>query len=131
MLEQAAIIYPAYRPVEEKFRAISILYESARTAEEKEELSLAKDFYAEAIRQMKNPDREKDPGEVWMAICSDYDMAEDSCCFRMNFYEEPKLFYSYEAAREWAAQAAGSKGFTMCRPFVWIYLFFSLTLRNA
>lgn len=104
LLEQAAIIGPAYRPVEEKLWVISILYESAKTAEEKEKLSLAKDFYAEAIRQMKGEDRENDPGAVWQAICSDYDMAEDHYPVRMDFYESPHLFYSYEEAWNWAAQ---------------------------
>ena len=33
LLEQAAIIGPAYRPVEEKLWVISILYESAKTAQ--------------------------------------------------------------------------------------------------
>ncbi len=109
LLEQAAIIYQAYRAVEDKLRAISILYERAETEEEKEKLGQAKSFYEEAIRQMKGRDRaaapgKQNPGEVWQAFCSDYDMAEDSNPRRMDFYEEPHLFYSYEAAWDWAAQ---------------------------
>lgn len=109
LLAQAAIVYRAYRPVEEKLWAILELYARAETEEEKETLGQARDFYKEAVRQMKGPDREaaaekQDPGEVWLSLCSDYDMAEDSHPLRRNFYEEPHLFYSYEAAREWAAQ---------------------------
>lgn len=109
LLEQAAIIYPAYRPVEEKLGAITSLYADAKTKEEKEELGQAKSFYEAAIRQMKGRDQEealgeKEPEEVWLAICSDYDMAEGKFPFRMDFYEDPELFYSYEAAREWASQ---------------------------
>lgn len=123
LLEQAAIIYPAYRPVEEKLKAIVGLYASAKTKEEKKELRQAVIFYETAIRQMKGQSREKaegaqEPKEVWMAICSDYDMAEESYPCRMNFYEEPRLFYSYEAARAWAAQYV-ELGWESCLIWKW------------
>lgn len=59
LLEQAAIIYPAYRSVEEKLGAIVSLYARAGTSEEKEELGQAKSFYETAIRQMKGRDQEE------------------------------------------------------------------------
>ncbi len=109
LTEQAAIIYLAYRPVEEKLRAITGLYARARTNEEKEELGKARCFYETAIQQMKGKDKEAAPGaqtpeEIWMAVCCDYDMAEESHPHHMNHYEDPRLFYSYEAAWEWASR---------------------------
>lgn len=109
LLEQAVIIDSAYRPVEEKLRVIAGLYVRAKTGEEKKELHQAVIFYETAIRLMKGQDRESVPGaqrpeEIWMAICCDYDMAEEMYPLRMKYYEEPGLFYSYEAASEWAAR---------------------------
>ncbi|MCI9135701.1 MAG: hypothetical protein HFI31_16185 [Lachnospiraceae bacterium] len=124
LLEQAAIVHPAYRPVEEKLEAIASLYARAVTKEEKEKLGQAKSFYETAIRYMRGGDREevpgeKEPKEVWLVMCSNYDMAQESHPLRMHYYEEPHLVYSYEAAREWASQYVEC-GWESCLMQKWI-----------
>lgn len=108
LLEQAGIIFPAYRSVEEKLEALTALLSQAETREEKKFLRKAVAYYGEAIRQMKGEDGKAFPGkrqvkEIWVAGRHEYDMALEEHPNSLDYLVEPHLFYSYEAAKAWAA----------------------------
>lgn len=115
LLEQAGIIYPAYRSVEDKLQALRTLLAQAGTEEEREQLGKAAAYYETGIRQMRGEDTksvgivggeqgERKLGEIWTAACLCCDMACGEYLGNLDYFVETHLFYSYKAAKEWAAQ---------------------------
>ncbi|MEY8336975.1 hypothetical protein AALB16_02955 [Lachnospiraceae bacterium 62-35] len=121
IMDQAEIVYNAYRSVGDKLGAFTCLLNRAETKQEREYMERIAVYYQFALRQMEADRRRELSGdqgikEIWTGICSYYDL--DSI-WKDDYFTDFYLFYSYEEAEEWAAEYV-KEPWTVCRLKKWI-----------
>ena len=104
LLEQAKIVYKAYRSAEDKLQAMTLLLDMAKEEEERECLRQTAAYLQFAVRQMED-EEDRESGRwggkaIWMARCGDYDYA----CLWHHDFTDTWLFYSCKEAKKWARE---------------------------